>query len=121
MEEFRVARSGEQTFTLVLGYDHLKQVARDWTTFTSATPFRVPIPEESALRPVQQYPIETDPPEHGRYRRLIEHRFSRSAADTHRPGVSALVDELLAGRARRRARSTWSTGSRSRSWPTRSQ
>jgi hypothetical protein len=44
MEEFRLARSGDQTFTLVLGYDHLKQVARDWTTFTSATPFRVPIP-----------------------------------------------------------------------------
>ena len=62
MEEFRPAQAGDQTFTLVLGYDHLKQVARDWTTFTSATPFRVPIPEESALRPVRQYPIETDPP-----------------------------------------------------------
>jgi cytochrome P450 len=45
---------------------------------------------------VQQYPIETDPPDHGRYRRLIEPRFSRSAADTHRPAVSAVVDELLA-------------------------
>ncbi len=97
MEEFRRARAGDQTFTLVLGYDHLKQAARDWTMFTSATPFRVPIPEESQLRPVQQYPIETDPPAHGRYRRLIEHRFSRSAAETHRPAVAAHVDELLAG------------------------
>lgn len=96
MEEFRLARAGDQTFTLVLGYDHVKQVARDWTTFTSATPFRVPIPEESALRPVQQYPIETDPPEHGRYRQLIEHRFSRSAAEAHRPAVSTFVDRLLA-------------------------
>jgi cytochrome P450 len=96
MEEFRPAQVGDQTFTLVLGYDHLKQVARDWTTFTSATPFRVPIPEESALRPVRQYPIETDPPDHGAYRRLIEHRFSRSAADAHRPAVSAHVDALLA-------------------------
>ncbi len=96
MEEFAPAQVGDQEFTLVLGYEHLKQAARDWTTFTSATPFRVPIPEESALRPVQQYPIETDPPEHGAYRRLVEPRFSRSAAERHRPAVTALVDRLLA-------------------------
>lgn len=90
-----MARAGEQDFTLILGYDHLKQAARDWTTFTSATPFRVPIPEESALRPVQQFPIETDPPLHGLYRRLVEARFSRSAAEAHRPAVIALVDRLL--------------------------
>lgn len=95
MEEFRPARAGEQEFTLILGYEHLKQAARDWTTFTSATPFRVPIPEESSLRPVQQYPIETDPPEHGQYRRLVEPRFSRSAAEQHRPAVTELVDRLL--------------------------
>jgi cytochrome P450 len=95
MEEFRSARAGAQDFTLILGYDHLKQAARDWTTFTSATPFRVPIPEESALRPVQQYPIETDPPEHGAYRRLVEARFSRSAAEGHRRALTTLVDRLL--------------------------
>lgn len=80
---------------MVLGYQHLKHVARDWTTFTSATPFRVPIPEESALRPVRQYPIETDPPEHGSYRRLVEARFSRSAAESHRPAITQIVDLLL--------------------------
>lgn len=95
MEEFAPARAGDQEFTLVLGYEHLKHAARDWTTFTSATPFRVPIPEESKLRPVRQYPIETDPPEHGAYRRLVEPRFSRSAADAHRPAVAALTDRLL--------------------------
>ena len=96
MEEFRRASTGEQGFTLILGYDHLKQAARDWTTFTSATPFRVPIPEESALRPVQQFPIETDPPEHGAYRRIVEPRFSRGAAAGHRAAVAELVDRLIA-------------------------
>lgn len=100
MEEFRTAQTGDQTFTLVLGYDHVKHVARDWAMFTSATPFRVPIPEESALRPVQQYPIETDPPEHGRYRHLVEPRFSRIAAESHRAAVTALVDDLLAAAIR---------------------
>jgi cytochrome P450 len=95
MDRFRPGRAGEQEFTLVCGYEMLRQVARDWTTFTSATPFRVPIPEESALRPVRQYPIETDPPEHGAYRRLVDRRFSRSAADSHRPAIAALVDRLL--------------------------
>jgi cytochrome P450/CYTH domain-containing protein len=96
MDEFRPARAGDQQFTLILRYDHLKHATRDWTTFTSATPFRVPIPEESALRPVRQYPIETDPPEHGAYRRLVDRRFSRSAADAHRPAIAALTDRLLA-------------------------
>jgi cytochrome P450 len=95
MDTFRPAQVGDQHFTLILGYEHLRQAARDWTTFTSATPFRVPIPEESALRPVQQYPIETDPPEHGGYRRLIEARFSRVAAEQHRPAFTQLVDRLL--------------------------
>lgn len=95
MEEFRAAQAGDQQFTLILGYDHLKQAARDWTTFTSATPFRVPIPEESALRPVRQYPIETDPPEHAAYRRLVDARFSRAAAEQHRPAFTELVDRML--------------------------
>jgi cytochrome P450 len=95
VDEFATGRAGDQEFTLVLGHDRLRRVARDWTTYTSATPFRVPIPEESELRPVRQYPIETDPPEHGQYRRLIDHRFSRSAAERIRPTIERLADELL--------------------------
>jgi len=89
------ARIGEQDFTLVLRYDDVKGVARDWEHFTSATPFRVPIPEESDLRPVPQYPIETDPPDHRRYRRLIEDRFNRTAAEKHLPAIVALIDQSV--------------------------
>ncbi len=95
VERFPRARVGDQEFTLITGYDDLRQAARNWAAFTSATPFRVPIPEESELRPVRQYPIETDPPEHGRYRELIDARFSRAAAEAHRPALVALVDRLL--------------------------
>jgi cytochrome P450 len=95
-----VARFGEievdgERITVVLGHEDVRRVARDWQRYTSATPFRVPIPEESALRPVQQFPIETDPPEHTAYRTLIGPRFSRSAADAIRPHVDQLVAELL--------------------------
>jgi cytochrome P450 len=95
VEDFGAGEAGDQRFTVINGYHALKQAARDWQRFTSATPFRVPIPEESALRPVRQYPIETDPPDHGVYRHIIAARFSRAAADHHRPALVAVVDALL--------------------------
>lgn len=84
-----------ERITLVLGHDDVRRVARDWERYTSATPFRVPIPEESALRPVQQFPIETDPPEHTAYRSAIAPRFGRAATDAVRPHVERLVDDVL--------------------------
>ncbi len=80
---------------MIIGHELLRSAARDWQAYSSATPFRVPIPEESSLRGVQQLPIETDPPEHGACRRLIEDRFSRAAADRIRPLISELVASRL--------------------------
>jgi cytochrome P450 len=85
----------EEAITVVRSHGLLRETARDWTTYTSATPFRVPIPEESDVRPVRQLPIETDPPEHRAYRQLIEGRFSRSAADRIRPTIDRLVDRIV--------------------------
>ena len=95
VDDFGAGEAGDQRFTLINGYRVLKQAARDWERFTSATPFRVPIPEESSVRPVRQYPIETDPPDHGTYRRIIADRFNRAAADRHRPHLAEMVDDLL--------------------------
>ena len=89
------ARVGDQEFTLILRYDDVKAAARDWQHFTSATPFRVPIPEESDVRPVRQYPIETDPPEHRKYRALIDERFSRRAAMDHQPRIAAMTEAIV--------------------------
>lgn len=87
---------------VVVGHAALRRTARDWIGYTSATPFRVPIPEESDLRPVRQYPIETDPPEHTAYRVAIADRFDRRSADAIRPHVESVVDDVLgaAGRTR---------------------
>lgn len=95
MTRFPHHTSGDHSFTLITRYEDVRSAARDWHRYTSATPFRVPIPEESDVRPVRQYPIETDPPDHGGYRSLIAHRFSRSAAERIRPAVERLVDETF--------------------------
>lgn len=84
-----------ERITVVVGHEALRRTARDWERYTSATPFRVPIPEESALRPVRQFPIEADPPDHTAYRTVIAERFGRSAAEAIRPHVERLVDEVL--------------------------
>jgi cytochrome P450 len=86
---------GGDRVSVVVGHAALRRTALDWNRFTSATPFRVPIPEESALRPVRQYPIETDPPDHGAYRSAIAGRFDRRTAESIRPHVERLVDEVL--------------------------
>ena len=87
---------------VVVGHAALRATARDWHRYTSATPFRVPIPEESDLRPVRQYPIETDPPDHTAYRAAIAGRFDRRSAAAIQPHIESLVDEVLGAEGRSR-------------------
>lgn len=88
-------RVGDDEFAMVLGYAELKAVARDWSTFTSDAPFRVPIPSEHDVRSVRQLPIETDPPDHTDYRHIVREPFSRSTADAIAPDVARVVGALL--------------------------
>lgn len=99
MDDFERRSIEGEPVTIVVGHDALRRTARDWRRYSSDTPFRVPIPEESALRPVRQYPIETDPPAHTAYRALIAERFSRAAAEAIRPTIAALVDSILSSAA----------------------
>lgn len=85
----------DDEFVMVLRYDELKRVSRDWQTFTSDTPFRVPIPSEDGVRTVRQLPIETDPPDHGKYRAVVRSPFSREHSSKIRPAVIECVDQLL--------------------------
>ena len=80
---------------MVLRYADVRATARNWQAFTSDAPFRVPIPSEHDLRPVRQLPIETDPPEHTVYRRIIAGPFSGQAAAANRPDVERIARELL--------------------------
>lgn len=90
-----VASRGEQHFPLVVGYDDVRRVARDWQRFTSDTPFEVPIPHEHDVRSVRQIPIELDPPAHRAFRALVEPRFSRNAIESHSPVVAQVVKPVL--------------------------
>lgn len=90
-------RVEDTEFTMVLGYDALKAVTRDWSRYTSDAPFRVPIPAEHDVRSVRQLPIETDPPDHTDYRRVVRSPFSRRRAREIQPAVRAVVAELLDG------------------------
>lgn len=94
-DEVIVARVEADDVPIVCGYQTLREAARDWRAYSSNTPFRVPIPDESDLRDVQQFPIESDPPEHQAYRKLIEGRFSRTAAGRLASTVADLARSSL--------------------------
>jgi cytochrome P450 len=81
---------GEEVLML-LRHEDVRQACKNWETFSSDAPFRVPVPSEQDVRSVRQLPIETNPPEHGEYRALVEPFFQR-AKD---PAVIASVENLI--------------------------
>ncbi len=82
-------------FEMLVGYDEVKSAARDWRRFTSDTPGRVPIPQESDARSVRQLPLETDPQSHTKYRALIADTFSRSSVRRLEPAIRAVVSSVI--------------------------
>lgn len=77
---------------MILGHEGVRKAARDWQTFSSDAPFRVPIPSEESVRGMRQLPIETDPPLHGEYRELVEPFFQRAK----QPEVMRQMERLIA-------------------------
>ena len=43
---------------MILRHADVREAAKDWRTFSSDAPFRVPIPSEKEVRSVRQLPIE---------------------------------------------------------------
>lgn len=80
-----------ETIPMILRHAEVRGAAKDWKTFSSDAPFRVPIPSEEDVRTMRQLPIETDPPEHGEYRNIVEPFFRRARS----PAVVASVEELV--------------------------
>jgi cytochrome P450 len=89
-----------ETIPMILRHEDVRRAAKDWKTFSSDAPHRVPIPSEEHLRSVRQLPIETDPPDHTDYRALVEPFFLRARQPAFIARVEAiaarLVDEALA-------------------------
>jgi cytochrome P450 len=85
---------GEQ-IPMILRHAEVRQAAKDWQTYSSDAPFRVPIPSEEEARSMRQLPIETDPPVHGEYRAIAEPYFQRPKLPEMVAKVESLIDELL--------------------------
>lgn len=80
---------------MILRHAEVRSAAKDWQTFSSDAPFRVPIPSEESLRTMRQLPIETNPPEHTEYRALVAPFFNRAKKPEVIAKVEALIDEFL--------------------------
>lgn len=78
---------------MILRHADVRAAAKDWQTYSSDAPFRVPIPSEEKLRTMRQLPIETNPPEHTAYRAIVEPFFQRAK----KPEVIAQVESLIEG------------------------
>lgn len=85
-----------EDIVMLLRHEDVRQACKNWETFSSNAPFRVPIPAEHDVRSVRQLPIETDPPVHAEYRELVEPFFQR-AKD---PAVISRVENLIRDKLR---------------------
>jgi cytochrome P450 len=77
----------------VRDYWTLRQVARDWESFSNDALGRIQIPAEDKTRSFRQYPIEADPPQHKVYRALVQGMFNQPFD----PAYAARIEQLVEG------------------------
>jgi cytochrome P450 len=77
---------------MLLRHEDVRKAARDWETFSSDAPFKIPVPTEEDVRTVRQLPLEIDPPAQQDYRAIVEPFFNRAKL----PEVIAHVETLVA-------------------------
>jgi len=103
-DPFREARQKEgilkcpfqgENIPMILRHADVRAAAKDWQTFSSDAPFRVPIPSEEEMRSIRQLPIETNPPEHTEYRKIVEPFFKRAKQAEVIAKVQNLIAEFL--------------------------
>lgn len=84
-----------EDIAMLLRHGDVRAAAKDWQSFSSDAPFRVPIPSEEAVRSIRQLPIETNPPEHSEWRAIVQPFFDRPKQPDVMTRVEALTDDLL--------------------------
>jgi cytochrome P450 len=84
-----------ETLPMILRHADVREAAKDWKTYSSDAPFRVPIPSEEEVRTMRQLPIETNPPEHTEYRTIVEPFFQRAKQPDVIAKVGALIGDML--------------------------
>jgi cytochrome P450 len=84
-----------ETLPMILRHADVREAAKDWQTYSSDAPFRVPIPSEEEVRTMRQLPIETNPPEHTEYRAIVEPFFQRAKQPEMIGKVEALIGAMV--------------------------
>ena len=84
-----------ESVPMILRHEDVRRAAKDWKTFSSDAPFRVPIPSEEDVRSMRQLPIETNPPEHTEYREIVEPFFARAKNPEVVAKIEMLIESLL--------------------------
>ncbi|MEI7808882.1 MAG: cytochrome P450 [Verrucomicrobiota bacterium] len=84
-----------ESVPMILRHEDVRRAAKDWKTFSSDAPFRVPIPSEEDVRTMRQLPIETNPPEHTEYREIVEPFFLRAKNPVVVAEIAVLIDRML--------------------------
>jgi cytochrome P450 len=81
-------------FWMLTRYEDVKQAAIDWHTYTSSVPGVTAIPVINP-RTEPMLPIELDPPQHSKYRALVQPVFSSARIAAIRPTVQSIAEELI--------------------------
>lgn len=84
-----------ESIPMILRHKEVRKAAKDWKTYSSDAPLRVPIPSEEDVRTVRQYPLEVDPPSHTAYRKLVEPFFLRPKQEAVATKIKVLIEGLL--------------------------
>ncbi len=84
-----------ENIVMLLRHEDVRRAAKDWKTFSSDAPFRVPIPSEEEVRSMRQLPIETNPPDHTEYRAIVEPFFQRAKDPAMIAQVETLIDGMI--------------------------
>ena len=81
-------------FWSILRYDDALAVSRDYSTFTSTKGIRLEEMDSEQLH-ARCTMMELDPPEHTRYRRLVNKGFTRRTVDTFEDVIRQLAAEVV--------------------------
>ena len=84
-----------EKIAMILGHKNIRAATRDYQTFSSDAPFRVPIPSEEKLRRVRQLPIEVDPPQHSAYRKIVEPFFKLPNTPEFKESVANMIEGTI--------------------------
>ncbi len=80
---------------MLLRHEDVRRAAKDWQTFSSDAPFKVPLPTEEDVRTVRQLPLEVDPPAQQEYRAIAEPFFERAKLPEMIAEVNGLIQSLV--------------------------